>query len=159
MKKMLIVLIILFGLGAGAQAQNFSFGAALGFAGVGNSGGVAFTVPLEISLVSFNELSFSLRADVGIVLGPTLALTANLSPLLTYTLSLMDMLPITFYAGLSVRLLVQDVLIDSRTSSWSFLGGMAGASASLGFLRVFAEANLSVLLGTPVFSVQAGLRF
>jgi hypothetical protein len=156
MKKILFTLIVIFGLGAGVHAQDFSFGAGLGFTG----GGLGISVPLEIGLMSFGEgLGLSLRADVGVVFGQTPALTANLSPLVTYTLSLADALPITLYAGPSLRLFMQDAFGSARTTTWSFLGGLAGVTASVGPLGVFAEANLSVLVGTPVFNVQAGLRF
>lgn len=157
MKRTLLILLVIFGLSAGVHAQSFGIG--LGFSGMGGSGGLSLSIPLEFNLVSFGDIGISLWADVGLVFSQKPALTALITPLVTYTLTPVDFLPVTLYAGPTVQLFVQDVFEDSRVSSWSFLGGLAGASVSVaGFLNVFLEASLSVVASAPAFSVQAGVR-
>ncbi len=157
MKRTLLILLVIFGLGAGVHAQ--SFGVGLGFASAGGNGGLGISIPLEFSLVSFGDVGLSLRADVGIVFSQKPALTALISPLVTYTTTPVDFLPITVYAGPTLQLFVQDVFEDSRVATWSFLGGLAGVSVSVaGFVQVFAETTLSVLTSTPAFSLQVGAR-
>ena len=160
MKRIVLILLVIFGLGISAQAQSFSFGVGLGFFNQNSNGDLSVSVPLEIGLINFSDVGISVRAEVGIVFSQKPALTALISPLVSYTLTSVSFLPITFYAGPTVRLFVQNVFEDSRSSSWSFLGGLAGISVSvLGFLRVFVEASLNITASTPAFSVQAGLRF
>lgn len=157
MKKASWIVMVVFGLGAGVQAQ--SFGVGLGLFGGGGGGGLGVSVPLEVGLASFGDIGLSLRAEASLVLSQPPDLTLLLSPLVSYTLLPTDFTPVTLYAGPTLRLFVQDVFGQTRTSSWSFLGGLVGASVSLvGTLGVYLEASLSVITGTPIFSLQAGVR-
>jgi hypothetical protein len=159
MKRILLIIVVMLGLGSSIHAQGFSIGAGLGFANAGADGGLGISVPFEFKLVNFGDVGLNLRAEVGIVFSAKPDLNVVFSPLVTYTISSVEFLPITVYAGPTLRLFVQNVFEDTRTSTWSFLGGLAGASVSVfGVVSAFAETNLSVLAGVPVFGFQVGLR-
>jgi hypothetical protein len=158
MKRILLILFVILGLGSSIHAQGFSIGAGLGFSNAGGDGGLGISVPFEIGLANFGDIGLSVRAEVGLVFSQKPDLNLVFSPMVTYTISSLD-LPITVYAGPTLRLFVQNVFEDARTSTWSFLGGLAGASVSVfGVVSAFAETNLSVLAGVPVFGFQVGLR-
>jgi hypothetical protein len=158
-KRILLILIVILGLGSSIHAQGFSIGAGLGFSNAGGDGGLGISVPFEIGLANFGDIGLSVRVEVGLVFSQKPDLNLVFSPLVTYTISSLDFLPITVYAGPTLRLFVQNVFEDARTSTWSFLGGLAGASVSVfGVVSAFAETNLSVLAGVPVFGFQVGLR-
>ena len=160
MKKILFILIVIFGLSTASHAQDFSFGAGLGMFNQNSSAGLSLSLPMNFRLVRLSEVNINLRAEVGIVFSQKPALTALISPMVSYTLAPLEFLPITLYVGATLRLFVQNVLEDSRAYYWSFLGAVAGLSVSItGFIGVFIEASLSMAGDTPVFSVQTGLRF
>jgi hypothetical protein len=160
MKKILFVLIIIFGLNTASHAQDFSFGAGFGMFNQNSNAGLSLSIPINFRLVRLSEININLRAEVGIVFSQKPALTALISPMVSYTLAPLEFLPITLYVGATVRLFVQDVLEDSRAYYWSFLGGVGGVSVSItGFIGIFLETSLSMVGDTPVFSIQTGLRF
>jgi hypothetical protein len=160
MKKTLLILFIIFGLGTTIHAQDFSFGAGLGFFNQNSNAGLNLSLPMNFRLMRLSDININLRAEIGIVFSQKPALTALISPMVSYILAPLDFLPITVYAGATVRLFIQDVLEDSRAYYWSFLGGVAGISVSItGFIGIFIETSLSMVGDTPMFSVQTGLRF
>ena len=158
MKRLLLLTLIVLATGSSSLAQSFGIG--FGYFGSDTGSSVGITVPLEFGIAQFGDLNLSVRAQVGVVFGQNPDLNVVFSPLISYTISTIGVLPVKIYAGPTVQLFVQNVLADARTLTWSFLGGLAGASVSVfGVVSLFAEATLSLVAGNPVFGAQFGLRF
>ena len=157
MKRFFLLTVIVLAIGSSSLAQSFGIG--FGYFGSDTSRGVGITVPLEFGIMQFGDVNLSVRAQVGVVFSQKPDLNVAFSPLISYTVTSLGVLPIKIYGGPTIQLFVQNVLEDARSFSWSFLGGLAGVSVSvLGILNLFAEGSLSFLAGNPVFGVQFGLR-
>ena len=157
MKRFFLLTLIVLAIGSSSLAQSFGIG--FGYFGSASSNGVGITVPLEFGIVQFGDVNLSVRAQVGVVFSQKPDLNVVFSPIISYTVTGLGVLPIKIYAGPTIQLFVQNVLEDARSFTWSFLGGLAGASVSVfGMLSLFAEGSLSLLAGIPVFGVQFGLR-
>ena len=157
MKRVILLTLIVLAIGSSSLAQSFGIG--FGYFGSDASSGVGITIPIEFGIAQFGDVNLSVRAQLGFVFSQKPDLNAVFSPIISYTITTLGVLPIKIYAGPTIQLYVQNVLEGARSFTWSFLGGLAGASVSVfGILSLFAEGSLSFLAGNPVFGVQFGVR-
>jgi len=160
MKRYGLIFVAILALSGLASAQGFGIGLGLGFFRQDAGGNLVISAPLNLPLANFDEIGLGVRANVDFIFSQKPNLSILLSPLLSYTLYPTDFTPITLYAGPSVRVLIRDVLANTRQTSWSFVGGIAGAAVSLlGFLTPYAEATLNLEGSSLLFSIQVGVGF
>jgi hypothetical protein len=154
------LLFSLLTLGSSALAQGFNFGIGFGFLRQDAEGNVVVSVPVNLHLAQFNNVGVGVRTNADLIISSTPDVSLLLSPLLSYTLRPTDFTPVTLYAGPSMRLFIEDAFTTARESTWSFAGGVVGASVSLAGLVVpYGEAVWSVTPTETLFSVQTGVGF
>jgi hypothetical protein len=159
MTKRLFIVVFL-GLTSLASAQGFNFGVGLGFLRQDAEGNVIVSVPLNLQLAQFNNVGVGVRTNADLIISSNPDVSLLLSPLVSYTLRPTNFTPITLYGGPTVRLLIEDAFATTRQSTWSFAGGIVGASVSLAGIAVpYGEAVWSVTPTETLFSVQMGVGF
>jgi hypothetical protein len=157
--KYLLVLLVLSFLSL-ASAQGFNFGLGLGVLSQDAQGNFILSAPLNFPITHFNKVGLELRTTADLVISPSPDVSFLFSPLFSYTLSPTEFTPITLYGGPSVRLFIEDAFVGTRQSTWSFAGGVAGASLSLAGIAVpYGEATWSVTPTGTVFSFGTGVGF
>jgi hypothetical protein len=147
-------------MGAGsAMGQNGSIGLGLGAFVANPDGTFSVSSQFNLPLIRFDAVSVSGRVNADLIIGGSKSdLNLLISPLLNYTLNPLVITPITLYVGPVVRMFTQDVFSEARMTTWSLLGGVAGASVSvLGFVEPYAETTFS--LNPGVWSFHGGVRF
>jgi hypothetical protein len=143
-----------------SSAQGFNFGVGLGFLRQDTEGNLVVSLPLNFPVTSFGKVGLELRTSADFVVSNRPDVSFLLSPVFSYTLRPTDFTPITLYGGPSLRLFITDAFASTRQSTWSFAGGVVGASLSLaGVVVPYGEATWSVTPTGTVFSIQSGVGF
>ncbi len=156
----LVLLVLALSLPSLASAQDFNFGVGLGFLRQDTEGSFILSVPLNMPITQFDKVGLGLRTTADFTLSTQPDVSLLFSPLLSYTLRPTDFTPITLYGGPSLRLFIKDAFADTRQSTWSFAGGVVGASLSLaGIVVPYGEATWSVTPTGTVFSFGSGVGF
>jgi hypothetical protein len=143
-----------------ASAQGFNFGVGFGFLRQDAEGNAVVSVPVHFPITNLGRVGLGLRTTTDFVISPQPDVSLLFSPIFSYTLRPTNITPITLYGGPSIRLFIDDAFASTRQSSWSFAGGVVGASLSLaGFVVPYGEATWSVAPTGTVVSLQSGIGF
>ena len=126
MKRFFLLTLIVLAIGSSSFAQSFGIG--FGYFGSATSNGVGINVPLEFGITQFGDVNLSVRAELGVVFSQKPDLNVVFSPIISYTVASLGVLPIKIYAGPTIQLFVQNVLEGARSFTWSLLGGLTGVS-------------------------------
>jgi hypothetical protein len=154
------LLFALLALGSLASAQGFNFGVGFGFLRQDAEGNILVSVPLNVHLLQGERVGLGVRTNADLIISPTPDVSLLFSPLLSYTLRPTNFTPVTLYGGPSMRLFIEDAFTTTRQSTWSFAGGIVGASVSLAGIAVpYGEAVWTITPTETLFSIQTGVGF
>lgn len=143
-----------------ASAQGFNFGVGVGFLRQDTQGNLVISVPVNVPITHFDRVGLELRTTADLIINSQPDVSLLFSPLFSYTLQPTQFTPITLYGGPSFRLFIEDAFAPTRQSTWSFAGGLAGASLSLAGIAVpYGEVTWSVTSLGTVFSFSSGVGF
>jgi hypothetical protein len=159
MMKRFLILMVISWLSL-VSAQGFNFGVGFGFLRQDAEGNAVVSVPVNVPITNLGRVGLGLRTTTDFVISAQPDVSFLLSPIFSYTLYPTNITPITLYGGPSIRLFIDDAFASTRQSTWSFAGGVVGASLSLaGVVVPYGEATWSVTPTGTVVSLQSGLGF